>query len=66
VTDYLCQDCLRVSNQVPCPACGGDTCACGDCQRIIAQLRAGIRDWRVLCLQKPITAWSEEGGAVCS
>jgi hypothetical protein len=71
----LCQDCLRVhqvcdlipSDNFPpglCPACGGQTCGCGDCIASIDALAR--RDWDRTVLQKHVrpASWTPDGGLV--
>jgi len=65
----LCQDCLRVlpytdelhQTEGSC-ICGGDMCGCGGCDEQAHMLFAGVRDYRLLEIQSPISGWSAEGG----
>lgn len=65
----LCQDCLRVlpytdelhQTEGSC-ICGGDMCGCVGCDEQAHMLFAGVRDYRALDLQCPISGWSAEGG----
>lgn len=65
----LCQDCLRVlpytdelhQTEGSC-ICGGDMCGCGGCDEQAHMLFAGVRDYRLLDIQSPISGWSAEGG----
>ncbi|MDX7694805.1 hypothetical protein SJS38_02270 [Aeromonas dhakensis] len=69
----LCQDCLRIlpytdelhQTEGSC-VCGGDMCGCGGCDEQAHMLLAGVRDWRVLDIQKPISGWSADGGCILS
>lgn len=62
--EWLCQDCLAITvsdGEPVCRVCGGETCACGACVRVIDLLQAGCRNHRELGLSKPIKGWTVNG-----
>lgn len=69
----LCQDCLRIAPysdarhnaDEKCP-CGGDFCACLDCECVAILLKGGVRYGPALRLQDPddLPFWCEVTGTI--
>lgn len=62
--EWLCQDCLAVTESIDepeCRVCGSETCDCYSCMCTLDRLKNGELNYKILDLVKPITGWTING-----